>query len=178
MALSIYLVRIFFCLHNKILQVRKTIYMQFHTQKVELTETLRFSFLPAMSTEVTSSSASQFQFSLHTPVLNVAAVLSQPVTLSWAATKDVNSKFVQHKVTLTQLKKIPLVQLIIFQAETRSGFCIYESSVTRFDPRCRTISGAKMNGNVLFEYLQQQGMVPKKPSFLSFFCPLEGKLTN
>lgn len=30
----------------------------------------------------------------------------------------------------------------------------------------------------LFECLQQQGMVPKKPSFLSFFCPLEGKLTN
>lgn len=47
--LSIYLERIFFWLKTKILQVGKTIYMQLHTQKVELTETLRFSFLPAMS---------------------------------------------------------------------------------------------------------------------------------
>lgn len=151
--------------------------MHFHTQKVECIETLRFSFLPAMSTAVTSSPASQFYFSLHTCVLNVAVVLLQPVVLSWGATKEVNSKFVQHKATLTQLKKIPLVQLNLFRQKLILGSAFMNPWSSGFDPHCRTVSGTKMS-NLQFSWsaFSNRGWSPNKLSFLSFFCPLEGEL--
>lgn len=143
--------------------------MQFDTQKGELTETLRLSFSPTVSIAFTPSTGPQFQFSLHTCLLKVAVVLSQPVAFSWATTKEVNSKFVWHKVT--QLKKIPPVQMKFLRQKLILGSDFVNPLSPGFDPHCWTISGAKMNGNMQFS-LSAFGNRDWSPNKLTFFSLL------
>lgn len=149
--------------------------MQLHQQKVELTETLRFSFLPAMSLQ--SLLHHHYNFSFPFTLAAWMWLLSFHSTPKEAScdTKEVNSKFVQHKATLTQLKKIPLALLNFFRQKLILGSAVLNPLSPGFDSHCRTISGAKINGNVEFPLSAFSNWGGPQTNF-PFFCPLEGKL--
>lgn len=127
--------------------------MQLHTQKVELTETLRFSFLPAMSLSSLLHQDHNFSFPFTL------------VTWMWLLSfHSLGHQRGQQQICAAQsntnsAQEDPTCSAEVLGKKLILGSAFLNPLSPGFDSHCRTISGAEINDNVEFSL---RGMVPRQ----------------
>lgn len=151
--------------------------MQFHTQKEELTETLRlFLFTCKVHCSHTFNSITILVFPSHlSPECGCCAFTACDTFLVYNWSKQ---QICGAQSNTNSAKEDPTCSAELFEAKTQSEFlhlwilCHQALILTAGQSR------GKNDCNVQFSLsaFSDGGLSPYKLSFLSFFCPLEGKL--